>query len=90
MLIISQPGKAGQSLTLELEGRVIGPWVGELQLVCSELLSLGRVLNLDLSNVTYADAEGAKLLADLKSRGVTLKSCSPFINEQLRTIEKPL
>jgi len=88
MLKISQFGEASQSLTLKLEGRVMGPWVGELQLVCSALLGPRRVLSLDLSNVTYADLEGAKLLSHLRSQGVALKRCSAFIKEQLRAIEK--
>jgi hypothetical protein len=90
MLKISQAGKAGHSLTLKLEGSVIGPWVGELQLTCEALLNQGRMLNLNLNNVTYADAEGAKLLADLKSRGVTFESCSPFISELLKSQYMPV
>ena len=58
MLKISQAGKANQSVTLKLEGRVVGPWVGELRQVCETHLSEGRVLKLDLADVTFADADG--------------------------------
>ena len=84
MLKISQAGKAGQNFTLKLEGRVVGPWVGELRLVCESLLSSSRALNLDLSDVSYADAEGVELLANLKLRGVRLVNGSPFVAEQLK------
>ena len=83
MLKISQAGKAGQNFTLKLEGCVVGPWVGELRLICESLLSNGRALKLDLSDVSYADGEGVELLANLKSRGVMLANGSPFVAEQL-------
>ena len=84
MLKISQAGMPGQNFTLKLEGRVVGPWVGELRLICESLLSNGRALNLDLSDVSYADGEGVELLANLKSRGVMLANGSPFVAEQLK------
>ena len=85
MLIISQAGKANHSITLKLEGRVVGPWVGELRQVCETHLSEGRALKLDLTDVTFADADGVVVLTGFKTRGVTLTSCSPFVDEQLRS-----
>ena len=85
MLKISQPGKAGQNFTLILEGRLVGPWVGELRLVCVSLLVNDRVVQLDLSDVSYADAQGVELLNNLKTRGVTLANGSPFLTEQLKS-----
>ena len=85
MLKISQAGKPGQNFTLKLEGRVVGPWVSELRLICESLLSNRRGLNLDLSDVSYADADGVELLTNLKSRGVLLANGSPFVSEQLKT-----
>ena len=85
MLKISQAGKANQSVTLKLEGRVVGPWVGELRQVCETHLSEGRVLKLDLADVTFADADGVAVLTGFKTRGVTLKDSSPFVDEQLRS-----
>ena len=85
MLKISQVGKANHSVTLKLEGRVVGPWVGELRQVCETLLTEGRALKLDLADVTFADADGVAVLSGFKTRGVTLKNCSPFVEEQLRS-----
>ena len=84
MLKISQAGKANHSVTLKLEGRVVGPWVGELRQVCEALLTEGRVLRLDLADVTFADADGVEVLSSLKSRGVRFTNCSPFVEEQLK------
>jgi len=85
MLKISQAGKANHSVTLKLEGRVVGPWVGELRQVCETLLSEGRELQLDLTDVTFADVDGVGMLTGFKSRGVILNNCSPFVEEQLRS-----
>ena len=84
MLKISQSGKGNHSATLKLEGRVVGPWVGELRQVCETVLAEGRVLKLDLADVTFADTDGVAVLTGFKMRGVTLKNCSPFLDEQLR------
>ena len=85
MLKISQARKANHSVTLKLEGRVVGPWVGELRQVCETLLTEGRPLKLDLADVTFADADGIAVLTGFKTRGITLKNCSPFVDEQLRS-----
>jgi len=84
MLKISQAGKAGQNFTLKLEGRIIGPWVGELRLICESMMGNGRAMKLDLADVSFADAQGVELLTDLKSRGVKLANGSPFVMEQLK------
>jgi len=84
MLKISQAGKANHSVTLKLEGRVVGPWVGELHQVCETLLTEGRALKLDLAEVTFADASGVAVLSNFKSRGVRFTRCSPFLEEQLK------
>jgi ABC-type transporter Mla MlaB component len=85
MLKISRAGKAHDSVTLKLEGRVVGPWVGELRQVCEALLTEGRTLKLDLAEVMFADTAGVAVLASLKSRGVKFRNCSPFVEEQLRS-----
>jgi ABC-type transporter Mla MlaB component len=84
MLKISQAGNGNHSVTLKLEGRVVGPWVGELRQVGETLLTEGRSLKLDLADVTFADASGVAVLSSFKSRGVTFTNCSPFVVEQLK------
>jgi len=84
MLKISHVGRANRVVTLKLEGRVVGPWVGELRQVCEALLTEGRTLKLDLAEVTFADASGVAVLSSFKSRGVRFRNCSPFLEEQLK------
>ncbi len=85
MLKISQTERANHSVTLKLEGRVVGEWVGELRQVCETLLTEGRSLKLDLADVTFSDASGVAALSSFKSRGVTFSNCSPFVEEQLKS-----
>lgn len=84
MLKISEAGTPAHSVILKLEGRVIGPWVGELRRICEPLLAEDRVLKLDLAEVSYVDAEGVAALNGFKARGVTLKNCSPFVEQQIK------
>jgi len=86
MLKISQVGKAKHSVTLKLEGRVVGEWVGELRQVCESLLNEGRAVRLDLTDVSFVDDDGVAALASYRSRSVTLANGSPFVEEQLRPI----
>jgi ABC-type transporter Mla MlaB component len=85
MVKISEAGTPNHSVTLKLEGRVVGPWVGELRQVCETHLTVGRALQLDLADVSFADADGVAVLTGFKSRGATLEHCSPFLDEQLRS-----
>jgi hypothetical protein len=85
MLKISQAGTPNHSVTLKLEGRVVGPWVEELRRICEPLLAEDRALKLDMTEVSYADAEGVATLNSFKARGVKLKNCSPFVEQQVKT-----
>ena len=87
MLKISLMDSGNHVATLRLEGRVAGPWVTEVQKACEKLLSEGRALKLDLAEVSFVDQTGLSLLSSFRSRGISLAECSPFVAEQLKTIE---
>lgn len=70
--------------TLELAGRVAGPWVGELSRSCDRILRVGGGLSVDLREVTFVDRAGVELLRGLRERHVTLVNCTPFVVEQLK------
>lgn len=84
MLKISQAEPVNHAVTLRLEGRVVGPWVTELQKSCEEVLTEGRLLKLHLADVEFMDTEGVALLSSLRARGVSLLECPPFATEQLK------
>jgi ABC-type transporter Mla MlaB component len=89
MLKISDSKRNKQSITLRLEGRVIGPWVEELRQICEPLLADGTKLTLDLAEVAFADERGAILLTSLGRRGVNLLRPLPFVAEQLKAVTVP-
>ncbi len=68
---------------LILEGRLMGPWVGELQTAVHDAVSGPGPVHLDLSGVHYADAEGLTLLHRLVDQGIVLREVSPFVQELL-------
>jgi len=84
MLKISQVEQPGQQLVFKLEGRVVGPWVGELQRACEPSINAGNGLTLDLMEVAFVDVPGAALLANLQRRGAKLSNATPFLKEQLK------
>jgi len=88
MLKISEGKRSKQSITLRLEGRVVGPWVGELQTICEPLLGNGRKLSLDLAEVSFVDESGIPMLVGLRSRGAKLLNATPFVEEQLKSVPK--
>jgi hypothetical protein len=57
-------------IELVLEGRIVGPWVQELERVWVETAPrLGtKKLSIDLRNVTYADASGKRVLRSIFSQ----------------------
>lgn len=83
MLKISKRDDNG-TVTLRVEGRIIGPWVAELRTCCEAALADRQAFDLELQDVEYADAAALELLLNLPSRGARVTNCSPFLAEQLR------
>lgn len=85
MLKISEGKRTKQTTMLRLEGRLVGPWVTELEQICEPLQSDVRRLELELAEVAFVDEPGIALLMSLKDRGATLLHPSPFVEQQLKT-----
>ena len=82
MLRISNTGQIGSDFTIKLEGKLLGPWVGEVRRqFVGDAVDLPR---LDLSSLTFVGREGTELLRQLLNRGVQIESCSPYVAELLR------
>jgi len=84
MLRISETEIGHGGVALKLEGRVVGPWVGELKKASERVLDAYRTLKLDLTDVSYVDRDGVKLLLTLQHNRVIIEGCSPFVTEELR------
>lgn len=64
-----------------LEGKLSGPWVGELR-QCWETASStteGRRTLIDLRDVEFVDPAGEELLCDMTRRGVEMEAATPFM-----------
>lgn len=89
MLKISKVGPINQAVVLRLEGRIVGPWVTELEKSCEDALAEGGSLRLHLADVEFMDTKGVALLSRLRSGGVALLECTPFLAEQLKVAGPP-
>ena len=76
MLRITRQSPTNGRPVLVLEGRLVGPWVGELRRTVAELDG-GK--SVDLAGVTFADAEGVAALRALRSTGTDLVGASGFL-----------
>lgn len=78
MLKITTTTEAMQA-TLELEGRLAGAWVDELEQCWREIPS-GYAITVSLSVVTFIDDEGKRLLARLHESGAELTASGCMTN----------
>ena len=83
MLMITRSEEGDQGCTLKLEGKLLGPWVGELELACGGSRTRPEQVRLDLSGLTYLDAEGTRFLEGLLREGTRVVACSGFVAEML-------
>jgi hypothetical protein len=68
--------RADSAETWELEGKLAGDWVKELDRCWKERsLSAGVPLHLHLKTISYIDAAGKQLLSEMHGRGVEIKGC---------------
>ncbi|MGC1453013.1 MAG: hypothetical protein WA830_23525 [Candidatus Sulfotelmatobacter sp.] len=84
MLKISIISDSDQAIQFQLEGKLVGPWVEELQRLSDEAFSHQKAMSLDLERVSFGDSRGVTLLRDLARRQVSQVKCSPFVSQQLK------
>jgi hypothetical protein len=84
MLRITAMHIEGGAPVLKLEGKLLQPWIEELQQSCRRLGEGGVRPALDLSGVSYLDPPAVVALRDLERRGVSLLGCTPLVVELLK------
>jgi ABC-type transporter Mla MlaB component len=84
MLRITRTTTPDDTTLLRLEGKLLAPWVPEVQGQCERAYAV----RLDLAQVSYVDGTGLALLIDLRRRGAPIVACSGFVSELLYA-EKP-
>ena len=82
MLRITTTHRDQATRTFKLEGKLLGPWIHELESAyTTSLVSPDRV-RLDLHGLTFVDAEGARFLASLIRDG---RESSPALGSSRRS-----
>jgi ABC-type transporter Mla MlaB component len=84
MLRITKQSMDGSTTTFKLEGKLLEPWIEELQ---HSITGQSNAIRLDLSALTFADAAGMHVLAELIRNGATVSGCSGYISALLH-VEK--
>jgi len=79
MIRITVVNLPDRKIRVIVEGRITKGSSVELAGACLEHLAAGNDLVLDLSGVTFADADGVALVRDLVERGCTLEECSELV-----------
>lgn len=79
MLRITQVESRSDGPTIKLEGKLLAPWASEIKVACQAIRNRHDQPRLDLSAVTYVDADGIRLLEELAASGVELAHYSHFV-----------
>jgi anti-anti-sigma regulatory factor len=89
LLKITKIAEDNRSVTLKLEGRIVGRWVNELKKECNKYLDKRSKQILDLSGVTFIDDQGIKMLKAMVGDQVELIRCSLFLSGLLENGHEP-
>lgn len=84
MLRIKKAASSDGKVTLLLDGRIAGQWVGLLRESVESVMKEGLRPTLDLENICFVDSEGLALIKALLGRGVQQVNAPLFVVEQLR------
>jgi hypothetical protein len=82
--------RSDDSMRITVEGRLVGPWIGELERCWreSQQSAAGRRLIVDLTSVTFVEQEGKALLTRIYQAGAELLAtgcCMKSIVEDAKT-----
>lgn len=73
----------------ELQGRLVGPYVLELERAVREARLRSPHISLEASQITFLDEAGARLLRELRTQGVEVRGCSAFVAALLGSSGSP-
>jgi anti-anti-sigma regulatory factor len=79
MLRITSLAVPESATVLKLEGKLLEPWVDELNAACRKAAMENQLVILDLSALSFVDLQGIAALHDLRSRGFQFEGCSALI-----------
>jgi hypothetical protein len=79
-----------EAAAIKLEGKLAGPWVGELERAWSSMSNDGSEKNIlvDIRGVMLIDAEGRNLMKRMCAEGATFKAQGCLIKETVAEIQR--
>ena len=83
MLMITRSEGSDLTQMFKVEGKLLGPWIGELESACVGPISIRSECSSTSPACTFVDAEGARLLKGLIRDGARVIACSGFVAEML-------
>jgi ABC-type transporter Mla MlaB component len=77
-------------LTLRVEGKLVGPWVRELEQCWQRVVAERppRLVRINLSSVGFIDSEGKQLLCRMRREGAVLVPTGCFMKSIVDEIER--
>lgn len=81
---------ANAKVVLKLEGRLAGPWVGELRKAVLQIAGRCKPLEIDVSDLTFADEKGEKALRWLHRMGARFQGRGLFAESLFERLKIPL
>jgi len=81
---------AGDKVVLKLEGRLVGPWVDELRKTVWRTEECRQSLEIDVSDLTFADDDGEKALSRLHRMGARFRGRNLFSEALFERLKIPL
>jgi anti-anti-sigma regulatory factor len=88
MLMIMRSDGSDLTRTIKLEGKLFERWIGELESACGESLATPERVCLDLCDLTFIDAAGARFITSLVRDGARVTTCSGYVSEMLHLDER--
>ena len=87
MLRITEISHDEKTITLRLDGKVVGTRVSELEKLCLHYRDeKNKAIILDFMGVSFIDSNGVKMLEKIKDEQVKITNCSPFIRSLLHNL----
>jgi len=87
MLRITGTSEDEKTVTLRLDGRVVGTWVSYLEKLCLHHKNEeNKTVVLDFSGVTFIDNKGLRMLEKIKDERIKIANYSLFVGALLRNL----
>lgn len=86
-LWIERMARGRDRVAFRVAGQLVGSWVGVLERECVAALAAGGRPELELSELTYVSSAGARLLSEMRNKGLRIHGLTPLLDEMIADCE---